>query len=253
MTPTAMPYPVRRTRTTPRASLPALPTLLIAEADEGIAQEVTADLAARGVEVLGCRDGAEVLLLAGLYQPSMVLLGAPLPRVDATTVTALLGKHVPSPVVVGTGQQHPDEAVAALAAGALALVARPYRVTELLPLLQPYGADDTPSLAVGDIELDLVGLHTYVQGQPLRLPLREFQLLHYLMRHPNQVVSRHQILRELWGTDVTDTNTLTVHIKRLRTKLASVPGSCCTIDTIRGVGYRLECPVEARGRARSGR
>lgn len=93
-------------------------------------------------------------------------------------------------------------------------------------------------MKVGDIELDPAGLHVYVRGQMLKLPLREFQLLRYLMQNTNRVVSRQQILHELWGDEHSDTNTLSVHIKRLREKLRVVEGNCCTIDTVRGLGYR---------------
>ncbi|MDK1472249.1 response regulator transcription factor [Streptomyces sp. 549] len=230
-----------------QAVRPARSSVLLADSDEAVAAEVAGGLTGAGIPVTVCRDGAEVLLRAGMQQPALVLLGAPLAVVDAATVTGLLNRICPSPVVVGVGAEHAAEAVAALSAGATALVARPYRLAELLPLLQPTAAGDGSAerLRVGDIELDPAGLHVYVRGQAVRLPLREFELLRYLMRHGNQVVPRKQILQDLWGTEVTDTNTLTVHVKRLRAKLAAVEGSCCTIDTVRGLGYRLECPEAA--------
>lgn len=234
-----MPQPGAR-RTPSR--LPTAPALLLAETEEAVAVEVAAGLSAEGIKVTECRDGAEVLLRAGLERPSMVLLGAPLPVVDAAVVTELLGRLCPLTVVVGVGPQDAQEAVAALNAGAVAVVARPYRLAEILPMLwraQASGAGPGERLTVGDIELDPAGMHVHIRGRPLRLPLREFQLLGYLMQHANQVVGRRQILRELWGDELTDTNTLTVHIKRLREKIGSVPGSCCTIDTVRGLGYRL--------------
>lgn len=235
-----MPQPGARR---PPSRLSTAPALLLAEAEEAVAAEVAAGLTAEGIKVTACRDGAEVLLRAGLERPSMVLLGAPLPVVDAAAVTELLGRLCPLTVVVGVGPQDAEEAVAALNAGAVAVVARPYRLAEILPLLwraPASGAGPGERLTVGDIELDPAGMHVHIRGRPLRLPLREFQVLGYLMQHANQVVGRRQILRELWGDELTDTNTLTVHIKRLREKIGSVPGSGCTIDTVRGLGYRLE-------------
>jgi DNA-binding response OmpR family regulator len=229
-----------------RFALPGAPAILLAEADEAVADQVTDGLIRAGIEVIGCRDGAEVLLQAGLVHPALVLLGTPLPVVDAARVTELLGRLNPVPVVVGVGPQLAEEAAAALTAGAVALVARPYRLGEILPLLPRGTSEAAARLKVGDIELDPAGLHVYVRGQVLRLPLREFELLRYLMQNTNRVVSRQQILRELWGGEHTDTNTLTVHIKRLRERIRAVEGSCCTIDTVRGLGYRLECPQEAR-------
>lgn len=243
MPPQAEPQAVQRRRRAGSGSPSAVPSLLLADSDETVSADVSAALAKEGTFVLECRDGAAALLLAGLHRPPLVLLGAPLPVVDAATVTRVLAQHTVTSVLIGMGPQQADEAVHALSEGALALVTRPYRLTELLPLLHPSGG--AARLTVGDIELDPVGLHASVRGRPLRLPLREFELLRYLMQRPNQVVSRGQALRELWGTEPASTNTLTVHIKRLRTKLSSVPGSCCTIDTIRGLGYRLECPDAA--------
>ncbi|MGW1494580.1 winged helix-turn-helix transcriptional regulator [Streptomyces sp. NPDC002402] len=234
-----------------RFVLPGAPTILMAEADEAVADQVTDGLIRAGMEVVSCRDGAELLLQAGLVHPALVLLGTPLPVVDAARVTELLSRLSPVPVVVGVGPQLAEEAAAALSAGAVALVARPYRLREILPLLPRRSSDPTAQLKVGDIELDPAGLHVYVRGRVLRLPLREFELLRFLMQNTNRVVSRQQILRELWGGEHTDTNTLTVHIKRLRERIRTVEGTCCTIDTVRGLGYRLECPDEARTTLRS--
>lgn len=242
VTPEAEPQPGNRS--SHRTTVGAGASVLLAEADQTLAAEVAAGLTAAGISVTVCRDGAEALLQAGIGRPAMVLLGAPLPVVDAATVTGLLLRLSSSPVVIGVGTEHAAEAVGALSAGATALVARPYRLAELLPLLRRTSDSGDPAerLRVGDIELDPAGLHVRVRGRLVKLPLREFALLRYLMQHPNQVVSRTQVLRELWGSEVTDTNTLTVHVKRLRAKLATVDSCCCTIDTIRGMGYRLECP-----------
>ncbi|WP_279617132.1 winged helix-turn-helix domain-containing protein [Streptomyces regalis] len=96
----------------------------------------------------------------------------------------------------------------------------------------------------GDIELDIAGFHVYVRGRSIQLPVREFLLLRYLMERPNKVISRSELTQALWGTDTLDSNTLTVHVRRVRNKLRDEAGSRCTIDAIRGMGYRLECGRE---------
>ncbi len=99
-------------------------------------------------------------------------------------------------------------------------------------------------LVAGDIELDVEGFHVYVRGRSLTLPVREFLLLRYLVERPNKVVSRGELTKALWGAEKLDSNTLTVHVRRVRNKLRDEAGSRCTIDAIRGMGYRLECGRE---------
>ncbi|MFD7407968.1 winged-helix domain-containing protein [Streptomyces sp. NPDC059866] len=219
------------------------PDLLLAEADPQIANRALARFTASGIRTLICHDGAEALLQVGARGPKAVLLGAPLPVVGAVQVTELIAKLHPVPVIVGAGPEGAAEATAALEAGAVAFVARPYRAEEIVPLLKGSRptADAAQTLVVGDIELDIPGFHVHVRGRSLQLPVREFLLLRYLMERPNRVISRRELTQALWGTDALDSNTLTVHVRRVRNKLRDEVGSCCTIDAIRGMGYRLEC------------
>ncbi|MGY0067970.1 winged helix-turn-helix transcriptional regulator [Streptomyces sp. QTS137] len=220
------------------------PDLLLAEPDEELAVQALSRFEGAGIRTLLCHDGAEALLQAGVRRPRAVLLGAPLPLVDAARVTELIARLHPVPVLVGAGPDGAAEATAAVTAGAIAFVARPYRIEEIAPLLRS-GRDDgdgsAASLSVGDIELDPAGFHVYVRGRSLQLPVREFLLLRYFMERPNKVISRRELTRALWGTEAPDSNTLTVHVRRVRHKLRVEGESCCTIDAIRGMGYRLEC------------
>ncbi|MEU0022300.1 response regulator transcription factor [Streptomyces rochei] len=225
------------------------PPLLLAEPDEELAAQAMARFTAAGVRVVACHDGAEALLQAGAHHPGAVLLAAPLPVVDAAAVTALIGRLSPVPVIVGAGPDGAQEATEALAAGAVAFVARPYRIEEIFPLLtagMKRGDGSADTLVVGDIELDPAGFHVFVKGRSLQLPVREFMLLRYLMQHANRLVSRSELTQALWGTDNPESNTLTVHVRRIRSRLREGGGSCCTIDAIRGMGYRLECSKTAR-------
>ncbi|WP_079148038.1 winged helix-turn-helix transcriptional regulator [Streptomyces agglomeratus] len=225
------------------------PDLLLAEPDVQLANATIGRFAAAGVTAIVCHDGAEALLQVGAHHPRAVLLGAPLPVVGAAAVTELISRLHPVPVMVGAGPDGTAEATAALAAGAVAVVARPYRAEEILPLLmggRTAGDGSAPTLVVGDIELDAAGFHVYVRGRTLQLPVREFMLLRYLMEHANRVVSRSELTKAVWGVDALESNSLTVHIRRLRNRLREDSGSCCTIDAIRGMGYRLECSTRAR-------
>ncbi|MDK1342046.1 response regulator transcription factor [Streptomyces sp. 378] len=220
------------------------PDLLLAEPDEELAAKALARFQGAGVRALVCHDGAEALLQAGALRPRAILLGAPLPVVDAARVTELIARLHPVPVLVGAGPEGVAEATAAVAAGAIAFVARPYRIEEITPLLmsgRDEGDGSAAPLVVGDVELDPAGFHVYVRGRSLQLPVREFLLLRYFMERPNKVISRRELTQALWGTDSLDSNTLTVHIRRVRNKLRDEGESRCTIDAIRGMGYRFEC------------
>ncbi|WP_309484606.1 winged helix-turn-helix transcriptional regulator [Streptomyces himalayensis] len=219
------------------------PDLMLAEPDEDLAAKTRARFEEAGLRTVVCHDGAEALLQVGVHHPRAVLLGAPLPVVDAARVTQLIAQLHLVPVLVAAGPDGAAEATAAVEAGAVAFVARPYRTDEIVPLLISGGRDEdnrAQPLVVGDIELDPAGFHVRVRGRSLQLPVREFMLLRYLMENANRVVSRSELTLALWGSETLDSNTLTVHIRRVRTKLREEGASRCTIDAIRGMGYRLE-------------
>jgi DNA-binding response OmpR family regulator len=136
-------------------------------------------------------------------------------------------------------------AAEALAAGAAACVAHPYRLRELLPILRairPDGvAEPQPPLEVGGLRLDPAALEVQLNGRLVRMPLRELRLLHLLMLHVDRVVTREQIRDAVWG-GVPGSNTITVHVQRLRQRLGDDQIDPRMILTVRGVGYRLVPP-----------
>ncbi|GAB2883137.1 two-component system response regulator MtrA [Streptomyces deserti] len=240
MTPDAHRTPDTAPRSGPEDT--GVPDILLAEPDEELAKQVVARFRAAGLRTVVCHDGAEALLEVGALSPRAVLLSAPLPVVGAAQVTELIAKLHPVPVIVGAGPDGAKEATAAVAAGAVAFVARPYRALEILSLIkgtEPSDGSDS-TLVVGDVELDVAGFHVYVRGRSVQLPVREFLLLRYFMERPNRVISRAELTQALWGSEKLDSNTLTVHIRRVRNKIQEA-GGCCTIGAIRGMGYRFEC------------
>ncbi|MFI6479625.1 response regulator transcription factor [Nonomuraea sp. NPDC050663] len=211
-----------------------MPVLLVADPDEDLVKELAASLEREGVSVTGVRDGAQALLQAGALQPDVVLVAATLPVIGAVDFVRAVRLSRAVPVLLGVGEGHAEKAVQALAAGASACVARPYRVPELLPFIQA----SPRVLAVGAVELDVVAHQVRVDGRAVHLPLREFELLHYLMRNVDRTVTRDQIMRHVWNTmEGGSTNTIAVHVKRLRARLGDHEDKL--IQTVRGVGYRL--------------
>ena len=219
---------------------------MVADSDEESAQKLAMALLEHGVQVTVCPDGPEALLQAGLVQPDVLLLSASLPVVDGATVVAVLRRHRTTPVIVGISDTDAAAAAQALAAGATACVHKPYRVTEILPLLQATRPDPPVAapavLRCGALELDDVAHEVRYDCTPVDLPLREFELLRYLMRHRRRAISQRELLDRVWGVGYSrDPSTLAVHVNRIRNRLGEVGAPSDLIQTLRGVGYRLRC------------
>jgi DNA-binding response OmpR family regulator len=215
----------------------------VADPDPDIASKVAVELEDHSVRVITCTDGAEALLLAGAEHPDAVLAAANLPTISGAAFVRTLTSRSGIPVVLGVSEGDGVAAIEALAAGAAACVARPYRLSELLPLLlalRPLEADG-PILQAGTLRLDPASLSVHLRGEPVRLPMRELKLLQLLMSNADKVVTREQIHDAVWG-GVQNSNTVTVHVQRLRQRLGDDQHDPKLILTIRGVGYRLVPP-----------
>ncbi|WP_240197603.1 response regulator transcription factor [Nonomuraea lactucae] len=227
-----------------RQAAPGVPVLLVADPDSAGVQELTEALDREGVNVTGVADGAQALIQAGALQPDVVLVSATIPLIGAVDFVRALRASRTMPVLLGVGEGHAELAVQALAAGATACVARPYRVHELLPLVQASAGGEAGArpLVIGNVELDVNAYQVRVGGEAVHLPLREFELLLFLMRNTDRTVTREQIMRHVWHAsgDSVATNTIAVHVKRLRARLGDTDDTM--IQTVRGVGYRLVSP-----------
>ena len=219
--------------------------LLIADAGPALAEDLSADLATHQVQAMICTDGAEALLIAGSEHPDAVLAAARLPTVNGPTLVRVLSTRTDIPVVLGVGDGDGAAAVEALAAGATACVAHPYRLRELLPILRAIRPDGIttpqPALEVGGLRLDPGSMEVRLRGEAVRMPLRELRLLQLLMTNAERVVTRDQIHEAVWG-GVPGSNTITVHVQRLRHRLGDDNHDPKMILTVRGVGYRLIPP-----------
>jgi DNA-binding response OmpR family regulator len=219
--------------------------LLIADSDIAQSTVLATSLAEHQVTAIVCADGAEALLATGAEHPDAVLATATLPTVGGAALTRAVSARTSIPVVVGIGGADGDVAAEALAAGATACVAHPYRIRELLPILRaiwPEGlAEPEPTLEVGGLRLDPAALEVSLHGRQVRMPMRELRLLQLLMVHADRVVTREQIRRGVWG-GAPGSNTITVHVQRLRHRLGDDQDDPRVIQTIRGVGYRLVPP-----------
>ncbi len=218
--------------------------LLVVEDEVGIAEFLQRALEADGYAVTVAADGesGEALALSGDFD--LVLLDRRLPGRSGIEVLDSIRRNAPgTPVILVTALGEREDMIEGLDRGADDYVTKPFDLEELLArvraqLRRPAQQSST-KLAVEDIELDLQSHEVSRSGEPVRLTTREFQLLAYLMRHPNQVLSREQILNAVWGYDYDPgTNVLAVYITYLRRKL-TVADDPPPIETVRSAGFRL--------------
>jgi DNA-binding response OmpR family regulator len=228
-------------------------TLLIVDPAMDHSDPLVTELEHQHVEVTVLADAAEALVLVGTLRPDAVVLAADLGELSSGTFVRALDRHTQIPTVVGLAAGEGAQADAALAAGASAAIARPYRLPELLMILRSFRPDAVgllePALECGGLRLDPSTLDVRLHGRPVRLPLREYQVLRFFMIHVDRVVTRDQIYEAVWGGSGGDaSNTLTVHINRLRKRLGDDQGESQIIVTVRGLGYRF-VPPPARAEA----
>ncbi len=213
---------------------------MLAETDPTIATQLMDAGARMGIETTWCRDGAEALLAVGAEAPDVLVIAAQTNTVDAASIVAAVRRRSDVPILVGAAAGEDDLARKALAAGASAVVARPYDITAIAPFAIKTAIDvDGPAVYIaGPIEVDPRGFETRVRGRDVQLTQRELELLVFLIKQRGQVASSEEISHAVWGRS-SDTNTVAVHVKRLREKLGSDREHGEFIRTIRGAGYRL--------------
>ncbi|MGI5151353.1 response regulator transcription factor [Plantactinospora sp. CA-294935] len=225
--------------------------LLIVDPDTVGSKAVAAALQDRQIDVVCTDDPADAMLQAGALLPDAVLTAAQVPPMSGSAIARALHTHGCIPTLVGVGEHDGPEASLALALGATACVPRPYRVADILPILRSISpetaADFQAAIQVGALRLDPAAVEVRLRGRRIDLPLREFQLLHLLMLHAGRVVTRAQINQLVWSRDDEASNTLNVHIRRLRTRLGDDLRDPKIIISVRGLGYRLDTPDHQAG------
>jgi DNA-binding response OmpR family regulator len=221
--------------------------ILVIEDERALAGFIEQSLRSEGHAVTVCHDGesGEAAALTGDY--ALVLLDLTLPGKDGLDVLRAIRARLPDlPVIVLTARAAVEQRVAGLDRGANDYVTKPFSFEELSARvraqLRAPGQPEASVLQAGGIDMDLRTRRVLHHGHEVALTAREFELLAYLMRHPDQVLSREQILNAVWGFDFDPgTKVLEVYISYLRRKLADT-GETDPIETVRSVGYRLRVP-----------
>jgi DNA-binding response OmpR family regulator len=218
--------------------------ILIVEDEPSIADFLERGLTAEGYGVSCARDGVDGELMARTGDVDLVILDLMLPRRDGLEVLEGIRTSRPHlPVILLTARGETETKVAGFDSGATDYVTKPFSFDELAARVRAHLRDrdeaSSNRLAAAGIRLDLIGRRVEREGHPVALSETEFNLLAYLMRHPDQVLSRTEILRAVWGyRHEAETAVVGVYVGYLRRKLA-MPGRPAPIETVRSVGYRL--------------
>lgn len=215
-------------------------SILIAEDEEQIASFLEKGLRAAGYATTIADDGPSALVRALSGEFDLLILDIGLPLKDGFEVLREIRERDRDlPVVILTARDSARDAVAGLEGGADDYVTKPFSFEELLARvrvqLRDPGSAEPPELSAGDVVLDLRTRKASVGGREVELSAREFVLAETLLRHPGQVLSRQQLLSNVWGYDFDPgSNVVDVYVGYLRRKLGKG-----LIETVRGMGYRL--------------
>jgi len=219
--------------------------VLVVDDDNNICEVIKMYLENAGYEVRVSNDGKEAQEAFLEYKPELVLLDIMLPHVDGVDVLKWIRKDSEVPVIMLTAKGETFDKVLGLELGADDYMVKPFEPKELLArikaVLRRYSSENESKemLKFEDLTVDSNSYNVIYKGEEVKMPPKEFELLHYLASNKNRVFTREQLLCEVWGYDYPgDSRTVDVHVKRLREKLQG--GSNWNIETVWGVGYKFE-------------
>ncbi|AXT86990.1 DNA-binding response regulator [Aeromicrobium sp. A1-2] len=232
------------------------PHVLVVEDDHAMRDVLRRYLEQESYDVTVAADGPSGLAAARAGDPDLIVLDVMLPRLSGLEICEELrltdGSSVPIIMLTALGET--DDRIAGLTAGADDYVTKPFSAKELtlrvgsvlrrsLAIIEPQPVAHL--VLDGDLAINPVSREALQDGAPLRLTTREFDLLHFFLRHPREVFSREDLLQQVWGWEYGDHSTVTVHVKRLRRKVEPEPTEPCRLVTVYGLGYRWDpSPVD---------
>jgi two-component system, OmpR family, response regulator RegX3 len=222
--------------------------VLVVEDEESFSDALSYMLRKEGFEVAVAQTGTDALTEFDRSGADLVLLDLMLPGLPGTEVCRQLRSRSGVPVIMLTAKDSEVDKVVGLELGADDYVTKPFSSRELVARIRAVlrrgsdAAELAPAvLEAGPVRMDVERHIVSVDGESVRLPLKEFELLEFLLRNAGRVLTRGQLIDRIWGADyVGDTKTLDVHIKRLRAKIEPDPAQPVYLLTVRGLGYKFE-------------
>lgn len=224
-------------------------TILVVEDEVSLREPLVFLLKKEGFKTLEAKDGEEAIDFFRSANPDLVLLDLMLPGKSGVEVCREIREHSNVPIIMVTAKDSEVDRVVGLEIGADDYIVKPYSTRELVARVRAVlrrGTEQKPSstgmvISGGSVTLDPERHRVTVNGENVSMPLKEFELLEYLMENQGRVLTRSQIIDRIWGSDYFgDTKTLDVHIKRLRAKIEPDSAEPKHIITIRGLGYKFE-------------
>ena len=223
---------------------------LIVEDEVSFSDALAYLLKKESYEVEVAVNGAEAIERFQSFNPDLILLDLMIPEVSGTEVCRVIRSTSQVPIIMLTAKDSEIDKVVGLELGADDYVTKPYSSRELLARMKAVmrrnsgdnaGLEEGALLTAGSVRMDIDKHQVTVNSVAVTFPLKEFELLEFLMRNSGRVLTRSQLIDRVWGNDYFgDTKTLDVHIKRLRAKIEEDPANPKIIHTIRGLGYKLE-------------
>jgi two-component system response regulator RegX3 len=222
--------------------------VLIVEDEKSLSEPLAYLLEREGYETKVCKDGPSALREFERHGADLVLLDLMLPGIPGTEVCREIRTHSQVPIIMLTAKDSEVDIVVGLELGADDYVTKPYSTRELLARMRAVlrrraepDDDAAALLEAGEVRMDLERHTVSVRGAEIAMPLKEFELLEFLMRNAGRVLTRGQLIDRVWGSDYFgDTKTLDVHIKRIRSRIEREPSEPVMLMTVRGLGYRFE-------------
>lgn len=225
--------------------------ILVVEDEPSYLEPLLFQLTREGYEAHGASTGEEGWELFGQMPFDLVILDLMLPGISGTTLCRRIRETHPVPIIMVTAKSTENDVIVGLEIGADDYVTKPYSFRELLARIHavlrrtleripPGPPTDGETLVCGPVTMKIASHEVHVNGTLTAFPLKEFEVLAYLIRNKGRVVTRQQLIGRVWGSDyVGDTKTLDVHIKRIRAKIEDDPTKPALLTTVLGVGYRI--------------
>lgn len=221
--------------------------ILIVEDEAAIAQGIAFNLRQEGFDAFVAPDGQTAQRVLRQEYPDLVLLDLMLPDVDGVSFCRALRAESDVPILMVTARGEESDKIMGLEAGADDYITKPFSIGEMIArikaALRRAGAAGpaTQRMRRGRVLIDRETRSVVVDGKPVDLRRREFDLLWTLVSHPGRVYSREDLFEIVWSDrEFVDPGTLDVHIRRLREKVEENPGTPRHIVTVRGVGYKFD-------------
>ena len=237
--------------------------ILVVEDDNTLLEMLEYNLVRQGYQVVTAKDGRSALTFARQEKPDLIVLDVMLPGIDGFEVCRILRKEFSFPILMLTARTEEVDKIVGLEMGADDYLTKPFSMRELMARVkallrrvdlirealnsQANGgagqelAESLPLLTFGNLEIDQNRREVRLNGEPLRLKPKEFDLILFLARHQGIALSRDLILERVWGwTYDGNSRTVDVHVRWLREKIEDDPGNATRILTVRGIGYRFD-------------